>query len=197
MKKKVLVLAVCAAIAVTGCSRLAKKDKSTSDYERHAARQSKNDIAYIGGVDEQTRFYGSDGYNDSASVENSYSSNNTRRTNASIEELLDKKTFRFGYDRFDVSAADYDYVNAHASYLKQNPNKRLRVEGHTDERGSREYNVGLGERRAKAISNIFLSKGVSPRQFSVVSYGEEKPELVGHNEDAYRLNRRAVIVYEE
>ncbi|HRE32145.1 MAG TPA: OmpA family protein, partial [Candidatus Berkiella sp.] len=85
---------------------------------------------------------------------------------------------------------------AHAEFLKNNPNHHVRVEGHADEHGSREYNIALGERRARTIANALMSQGVAPHQIATVSYGKEKPEAMGHSEDAYRLNRRAVIVYE-
>ena len=76
------------------------------------------------------------------------------------------------------------------------PNAQVRVEGHTDERGSREYNVTLGERRAQTIAKFLIMKGVNPAQVHVVSYGKEKPADLGHDEAAWANNRRAVIVYE-
>jgi peptidoglycan-associated lipoprotein len=76
------------------------------------------------------------------------------------------------------------------------PNARIRVEGHTDSRGSREYNIALGERRAQAVSRILFLAGVENHQVAVVSYGSEKPAVQGMNEDAWRYNRRAEIIYE-
>lgn len=114
----------------------------------------------------------------------------------SQKELLAQRTFRFGFDRFDLSSSDQEAVAAHAEYLASHPNKKVRVEGHTDERGSREYNVALGERRAKTVTQVLLSHGVSQNQIATVSYGEEKPETGGHDESAYGMNRRSVIVYE-
>lgn len=112
-------------------------------------------------------------------------------------DLMAKRTFHFGYDRYDVDNAEYAAIEAHADYLASHPNKTVRIEGHTDERGSREYNVALGERRAKSVTDVMMSRGVEPRQIKVVSYGEEKPAARGSNESAYQENRRAVIVYEE
>ncbi len=111
-------------------------------------------------------------------------------------EWLAKNTYFFGYDRFDVSDEDMMSIYAHAKKLITKPNTRIRVEGHTDERGSREYNIALGERRAKAVANILMLKGVGQHQISVVSYGKEKPASMGHDESAWTENRRAVIVYE-
>jgi peptidoglycan-associated lipoprotein len=181
MRKKVVIAAACAVVlAVSGCAKFGKKGKPSGEYHAsHQSNQANQDIAYQGGVEENTRFFDGE--------DSVYSQ----------EELLAKRIFRFGYDRYDVSGQDFDSLYAHANYLQKNPNKRIRIEGHTDERGSREYNIGLGERRAKAISNVFLSKGVGANQFSIVSYGEEKPEIHGSSEQNYQLNRRAVIVYEE
>ncbi|MGE3320067.1 MAG: peptidoglycan-associated lipoprotein Pal [Candidatus Berkiella sp.] len=111
-------------------------------------------------------------------------------------DLLAKRKFYFAYDRSDMSEGDYEAIYAHAEFLKTNPNHHVRVEGHADEHGSREYNIALGERRARTVSNALISQGVAPHQVATVSYGKEKPEAMGHDEEAFRLNRRAVIVYE-
>lgn len=113
------------------------------------------------------------------------------------QDLMAKKTYYFGFDRYDVMSEDYPSIEAHAQYLANNPRARVRVEGHTDERGSREYNIALGERRAKSLADALLSAGAQAYQLSVVSYGEEKPAVLNSNEAAYEKNRRALIVYEE
>jgi peptidoglycan-associated lipoprotein len=86
-------------------------------------------------------------------------------------------------------------VSAHANYLAQNPSQKVRLEGHADERGSREYNIGLGERRGQAVRRALLLSGVSEVQLSTVSYGEERPAAAGSDEQTYALNRRVEIVY--
>jgi peptidoglycan-associated lipoprotein len=111
-------------------------------------------------------------------------------------DLLAKRKFYFEYDRADIQEQDHPVIQAHADYLKENANRHVRVEGHTDENGSREYNVALGERRANAVAHALTSQGVSRSQISTVSFGKEKPESDGRGEESYRLNRRAVIVYE-
>jgi peptidoglycan-associated lipoprotein len=111
-------------------------------------------------------------------------------------QLLAKRTYYFDYDSFNVREEDTMSVYAHAKKLAGKSKIRIRVEGHTDERGSREYNIALGERRANAISNLLALKGISQSQISVVSYGKEKPETQGSDESAWSRNRRAVIVYE-
>lgn len=111
--------------------------------------------------------------------------------------LLAQRKFLFGFDRYDLNNNDYESLTAHANYLKEHPNHKIRVEGHTDEQGSREYNIGLGERRGNAVSHFLASQGVPSNQYAVVSYGKEKPEIMGADEGSYAQNRRAVIVYEQ
>ena len=111
--------------------------------------------------------------------------------------MLAQRKFLYDFDRDVIQPQYYDSLNAHANYLRNHPNKVVRVEGHTDEQGSREYNVGLGERRGNSVSNFLVSNGVSPQQIHVVSYGAEKPEVRSSGEESYRQNRRAIIVYEQ
>jgi len=85
---------------------------------------------------------------------------------------------------------------AHGRYMASNPNAEVRLEGHADERGSREYNVGLGERRALGVRQILLLQGATASQLSTVSYGEERPAVFGSDEESYGLNRRVEIVYQ-
>ena len=86
-------------------------------------------------------------------------------------------------------------LDAHANFLRSNPSYKVTVEGHADERGTPEYNIALGERRANAVKMYLQGKGVSADQISIVSYGKEKPAVLGHDEAAYAKNRRAVLVY--
>jgi peptidoglycan-associated lipoprotein len=105
---------------------------------------------------------------------------------------------RIIYFDFDSSEIRGDYTSliaAHAKYLASNASIRVRIEGNTDERGSREYNIGLGERRAQAVRRALLLQGVAESQITTVSYGEERPAVTGHTEDAWSRNRRAEIVY--
>lgn len=120
-----------------------------------------------------------------------------RNLTSQQRQMLAQRKFLFDFDRDIIKPEYYDNLSAHADYLRDNPNKVIRIEGHTDEQGSREYNVGLGERRGKSVSNFLMSNGVSPSQIHVVSYGAEKPEVRSSGEDAYRQNRRAIIVYEQ
>ncbi|MGD8498715.1 MAG: OmpA family protein, partial [Chromatiales bacterium] len=84
---------------------------------------------------------------------------------------------------------------AHGQFLASNPQQQLRLEGHTDERGTREYNIGLGERRAGAVEQVLLLQGVSRDQIEKVSYGEELPVSLGQDEESWSLNRRVELNY--
>jgi peptidoglycan-associated lipoprotein len=110
-------------------------------------------------------------------------------------ELLSKRVVYFDFDRADIRGDSQAVVNAHAAYLAKNPSQKVRLEGHADERGSREYNIGLGERRGQAVRRAMLLQGVAETQLSTVSYGEERPAVAGSDEQAYALNRRVEIVY--
>jgi peptidoglycan-associated lipoprotein len=109
--------------------------------------------------------------------------------------LLAKRTVYFEFDSSEIKGDGTDIVAAHAKYLAANHGARVRLEGHTDERGSREYNIGLGERRAQAVRRALLLQGAADAQISTVSYGEERPAAAGHDETAWAKNRRVEIVY--
>lgn len=100
----------------------------------------------------------------------------------------------FEFDSSELNRAGLAVVDAWAQYLAANPGARARLEGHADERGTREYNVGLGERRANSVLQALASRGVSSRQLSVSSFGEERPVAMGHDEAAWSQNRRVEIV---
>ena len=101
----------------------------------------------------------------------------------------------FDFDSSEVRAADQDLVARHAMQLGNNPGMRVRLEGHADERGSREYNIGLGERRAQAVRRMLMVQGVPSDQISTVSFGEERPVAFGSSESDYAQNRRVEFKY--
>ncbi|WP_108810974.1 peptidoglycan-associated lipoprotein Pal [Sphingorhabdus sp. Alg231-15] len=100
----------------------------------------------------------------------------------------------FDTDRYNVDSQDQVVLQSQAQWLAQHPNARITIEGHADERGTRDYNLALGERRANAAKNYLASLGVSPTRMTTVSYGKERPEALGSNEAAWAQNRRAVSV---
>jgi peptidoglycan-associated lipoprotein len=101
----------------------------------------------------------------------------------------------FDYDQDQLRPEYVDLIARHAGLLSGVSNFEVRLEGHADERGSREYNIGLGERRSQAVRNVLLAHGVSGAQLSTVSYGEERPAAVGSDEQSYAMNRRVEISY--
>jgi peptidoglycan-associated lipoprotein len=110
--------------------------------------------------------------------------------------VLSIKTIYFAFDSSELSEDDVEVVKHHGKYLALNSGASIRLEGHTDERGTREYNIALADRRAQSIKKLLLFQGASSSQITIISYGEEKPAAMGHDEDAWKLNRRAELVYE-
>ena len=108
---------------------------------------------------------------------------------------LGKRVIYFAYDSYDVSPEYQPVVAAHAGYLASHGGRAVTLEGHGDERGSSEYNIALGEQRARAVARLMELQGVAEEQMQIVSYGEEKPASSGHDETAWRQNRRVEIHY--
>ena len=109
---------------------------------------------------------------------------------------LSHRTIYFEFDSFEVRAEDKEILAAHAAYLAANSQATVTLEGHADEQGSREYNIGLGDRRAQAVRRLLEFQGALPSQIATVSYGEEKPVDPGHDEAAWSRNRRVEILYQ-
>ena len=110
-------------------------------------------------------------------------------------ELASRRVVYFAYDSDALAPAELELVAAHARFLAANPRVRLRLEGHTDERGTREYNIGLGERRAQAVRRAMALQGVADGNLATVSYGEEQPAASGSDESSLARNRRVELVY--
>ena len=109
---------------------------------------------------------------------------------------LSKRTIYFMLDSSEVMPDFIPVIAAHAQYLIANPAQRITLEGNADERGSREYNIALGEQRAKSVASMMKVQGVSENQLEIVSYGEEKPAAFGSDEAAWEKNRRVELVYQ-
>lgn len=108
---------------------------------------------------------------------------------------LSKRVFYFEYDSAELRREDYPALEAHARFLTQNPQMPVVVEGHADERGSREYNLALGERRAQSIERLLSLQAVAKSQMQVISFGEERPIALGHDEESWYRNRRVELIY--
>lgn len=100
----------------------------------------------------------------------------------------------FGFDQYNIDAEDQATLQSQAQWLARYPAVRVTLEGHADERGTRDYNIALGERRANAAKNYLASLGVDPGRIQVISYGKERPAALGSNEEAWSQNRRAVTI---
>jgi peptidoglycan-associated lipoprotein len=108
---------------------------------------------------------------------------------------LSKRSIYYDLDQFDIKDEYRSLVEAHAKYLRENPGARMMIQGNTDERGSREYNVGLGQRRSDGVKKMLILLGARENQIESVSLGEEKPQNDGHDESAWSKNRRSDILY--
>jgi peptidoglycan-associated lipoprotein len=112
-------------------------------------------------------------------------------TNPDMVANASARPVYFGYDSTQISAGEYSKLQNIVSLLRQDPARRVKVEGHCDERGSREYNLALGERRALAVRSYLMGEGIDSERIQTLSLGEEQPADMGHNESAWRMNRRA------
>lgn len=109
--------------------------------------------------------------------------------------ILSKRSIFYDFDKFDVRDEYRGMVEAHAKYLRDNPGAKTLIQGNTDERGSREYNIGLGQRRSDGVKKLLILLGAKESQIESTSLGEEKPRAEGHNEEAWTQNRRSDILY--
>ena len=109
--------------------------------------------------------------------------------------ILSKRSIYYDYDKFDVKDEYRKLVEAHAKFLRENPTAKMLIQGNTDERGSREYNIGLGQRRSDGVKGMLKLLGIKEDQIESVSLGEEKPKAEGQNEQAWSQNRRSDMLY--
>ena len=165
----------------------------TNDKNPNFFGQDESPYATVGGYDPY-KSATTEGYNTNSSTsQGAYNPNTT----AGIPTLpLAKDTIYFLYDSSEIQPQFRPIVDKYSDYLRAHPNQVLVLEGHADERGSREYNVALGEERAKTVARVMQAKGVFGTQLEFVSYGEEKPASLNHNESAWRLNRRVHLNYQ-
>jgi peptidoglycan-associated lipoprotein len=169
--KKILLLGVCA-LLLNACASTTKQGGAE---QQGQAQAQTGQAQQMGAAQQQTAFKGSP-FDDP-------------------NNLLSKHTVYFDFNRSEIHPADRAIVIAHAKYLVAHPNVKVILQGNTDERGTRAYNIALGERRAKAVSQLMQLQGVAQSQIEVVSFGEEHPVALGHNEAAWSKNRRVDIVY--
>ncbi len=111
------------------------------------------------------------------------------------DACLRQRVVYFDFDKSEIKPEFQQIMSCHSKYLQDRPTAQVRLEGHADERGTREYNLGLGERRGNAVSSALQANGASAGQMTVISYGKERPVCRQHNEDCWSKNRRVEIIY--
>ena len=115
-------------------------------------------------------------------------------SDADFRRSVSSNTVNFAVDEYDIDASARGILDSQVAWLSRYPDVRVTVEGHCDERGTREYNLALGDRRANAAKNYLVARGVSAGRITTISYGKERPLALGSDEEAYAQNRRAVTV---
>jgi peptidoglycan-associated lipoprotein len=184
---KILLALAISTLFLSACSDTDEKDASLTDGSQNAA-SGINDAA-------------TSGLNKGAGMNGSEISGNGDYASTLGPEFndpnnpLSKRTIYFMLDSSEVMPDFVPVIAAHAQYLIANPSQHITLEGNADERGSREYNIALGEQRAKSVSGMMKARGVSESQLQIISYGEEKPAAFGSDEAAWEKNRRVEIVY--
>ncbi|QFY41606.1 peptidoglycan-associated lipoprotein Pal [Candidatus Methylospira mobilis] len=180
---KASIMLLSAVLALSGCANEQPKDGEGADGAIGGTDLSKGpEIGKYGDGQGGAYSSGGGGYGNSSGVDNAGG-------------LLSKNLVYFNYDSSEVLPEYVPVVEAHAAGVASNPGKIVVLEGHADARGSSEYNVALGEQRAKSVANMMKMQGVSERQIQVVSFGEEKPLVSGNDESAWSQNRRVEIAY--
>lgn len=176
---------VAATIAwISGCSSTSTTSDSSETTDQGTQQQ---DQASSSGT-------GADGGMESGQMDHdAMMAKQAREAKAAMAAL--QTVYYFDFDKAVVKADAFEDLSAHAKYLAANPDARLVLEGHADERGTREYNMALGERRAKAVSRFMTVQGAGSNQIEVVSYGEERPAMMGHDESSWAKNRRVELKY--
>ena len=169
------VAAVAAALAVTGCAKKPPKEIGPPPMGSEAGSSQNGGDQSAGGVG-------------NAVIPGS---------RADFLQSVPSDRVYFALDDYSIDDQDRQVLNAQAGWLRQHPNVRVTIEGHADERGTREYNLALGDRRANAAKNYLASVGIDVSRMTTISYGKERPAALGSDEEAWAKNRRAVTVLPE
>ena len=203
MVKKIVtlfVMVLCLGLFVTGCAKkkvAVQRDRSSVQRSEEASRleaeraareaqEAKEREARV--KEEEARLA------QKAELEKSLVAKKERGIEGEVFETKMLKDIHFGYDQYDIRRADEEILRENAAFLKKNPQMKIQIEGHCDERGTSEYNLALGERRANSTKRYLVSLGIASDRISTISFGKERPFDPGHNEEAWAKNRRAHIV---
>jgi peptidoglycan-associated lipoprotein len=179
VKPNIFLVMVAAAVMIAGCKSKPVQEESTSSTSVGSSAPASSPVQ-TGGV---------------ATVNMDDRAGSTAGASGPGGQLTAQRIIYFDFDSSDIRNEYVDVIAAHGRYLASNATMRVRLEGHTDERGSREYNIGLGERRAQTVKRALMLQGVQESQIATVSYGEERPAAAGSDEAAWEKNRRVEIVY--
>ncbi len=179
MSKKSLIITilfVCIALIMTGCPKKTQVKEEPSVKKEESAKAK---------VDREAEAKAKKAFEDSLVAKKTPGIEGEYYVSSMLKDI------HFDFDRYDIRPADAAILKTNADLLKKYHNVKIQVEGHCDERGTVEYNLALGERRANSTRNYLVSIGVSPERVSIISYGKEKPEDSAHSEAAWAKNRRA------
>jgi len=200
----IFVLVLCLGLFVTGCAKkkvVIDRDRSSAQRSEEvsrleaerAAREAKEaqeakerELARI--KEEEAKLA------QKAELEKSLVAKKERGIEGEVFESKMLKDIHFDYDKYDIRRVDEEILRENAAFLKKNPKMKIQIEGHCDERGTVEYNLALGERRANMTKRYLVSLGIASDRISTISFGKERPLDPGHNEEAWAKNRRAHIV---
>ena len=188
----ILILILCIGLIMTGCPKKVVKEEPSAKKSEEAARieadrAKEKELAKL--KEEEARKA-----QEKKEFEQSLVAKKTPGIEGEVFETKLLKDIYFDFDKYDIRQGDAEILKGSAALLAKFPNVKIQVEGHCDERGTGEYNLALGERRANSTKNYLVSLGISVNRISIISYGKERPLDPGHNEEAWTKNRRAHTV---
>ena len=189
--KTLAAIAIVSTLALTGCSSDEEKDASLTDGSLNGGM---ND-ASVSGLGDGSGMGSGGRFGANGGKYGARGANGLPPEFSDPNNPLSKRTIYFMLDSSQVQQDFVPVIAAHARYLLANPSQHIVLEGNGDERGSREYNIALGEQRSKTVAGMLKAQGVSESQLGIVSYGEEKPVAMGHDESSWELNRRVELAY--
>ena len=187
--KTLAIVAMISALTLIGCSSDEEKDASLTDGSLNGGINDASTNGFGDGSGANGGRFGANGKYGAKGA------NGLPPEFSDPNKPLSKRTIYFMLDSSQVQQDFIPVIAAHARYLLANPSQHIVLEGNGDERGSREYNIALGEQRSKTVAGMLKAQGVSESQLGIVSYGEEKPMAMGHDESSWELNRRVELAY--
>ena len=179
---RIVIVGLCLGIILSGCAQKAVVKEEAKSAEEMRAEKDAKEAERI--REEQLK----------KDFDKSLVAKETPGIEGVVHESSMLKDIRFDFDKYSLRPSDVEILKGNSALLKKYPGMKFQVEGHCDERGTGEYNLALGERRANSVKNYLVSLGIEPGRISTISYGEERPFSSEHNEEAWAKNRRAHFV---